>query len=136
VQIVAGFEAIEEHVRASAAERSERQSHRIDRAESGVRDEYDVETETVQDEGNGSFVFSGRASIDELTERLGVEIQSDGFDTVGGYLVTTLGRVPAAGEVLEVDGLHIEVLDVERRRVGRVRVRRSQPAPQTTGEAV
>src|SRR5690606_31247195 len=87
-----------------------------------VRDEEDVETEAVQDEGNGSFVFSGRAGIDELAERLGVEIESDGFDTVGGYLVTTLGRVPAAGESFEVDGLHIEVLDVERRRVGHIRV--------------
>ncbi len=103
-----------------------------------IRDEYDVETEAVQDEGNGSYVFSGRAGIDELAERLGVEIESDGFDTVGGYLVTTLGRVPAAGEIFEVDGLHIEVLDVERRRVGHIRVRRSQPAPQAqaTGEAV
>ncbi|HEX7088314.1 MAG TPA: hemolysin family protein [Vicinamibacterales bacterium] len=101
-----------------------------------IRDEYDVETESVQEEGNGSFVFSGRAGIDELEERLGVEIKSDGFDTVGGYLVTTLGRVPAAGESFEVDGLHIEVLDVERRRVGHIRVRRSQPAPQATGEAV
>src|SRR5690606_7146759 len=41
-----------------------------------IRDEYDVETEAVQDEGNGSFVFSGRAGIDELAERLGVEIES------------------------------------------------------------
>ena len=101
-----------------------------------IRDEYDVETESVQDEGNGAFVFSGKADIDELTERLGIEVPRDGFGTVGGYLVSQLGRVPAAGETFTIDGLHIEVLDVERRRVGHVRVRRSQPAPETAGEAV
>jgi CBS domain containing-hemolysin-like protein len=101
-----------------------------------IRDEYDVETESVQDEGNGAFVFSGKADIDELTERLGIEVPRDGFGTVGGYLVTQLGRVPASGETFTIDGLHIEVLDVERRRVGHVRVRRSQPAPEAAGEAV
>jgi putative hemolysin len=103
-----------------------------------IRDEYDVESESVQDEGNGVFVFSGKADIDEMGERLGVEIPRDGFGTVGGYLVTQLGRVPASGETFEIGGLHIEVLDVERRRVGHVRVARSVPtsAEQAAGETV
>jgi CBS domain containing-hemolysin-like protein len=101
-----------------------------------IRDEYDVEAEQVQDEGNGVFVFSGKVDIDELSERLGVEIPRDGFGTVGGYLLTQLGRVPAVGEVVEIGGLRVQVLEVDRRRVGRVRVQRvaQTPAPETAEE--
>jgi putative hemolysin len=88
-----------------------------------IRDEYDVETEPVVDEGQGSFVFSGKVNIDEVRNRLGVEIEPEGFETVGGYLLTRVGRVPAVGETFEFDGLKIEVLEAERRRIHKVRMR-------------
>ena len=94
-----------------------------------IRDEYDVETEPVVDEGNGAFVFSGTVGVDDLADRLHVEIERQGFETVGGYLLARLGRVPHIGEVFDVDGLSVEVLEAERRRVHRVRVERS---PETT----
>ena len=87
-----------------------------------IRDEYDVESEPIVDEGNGRFVVSGRANIDELAQRLAVEIERGGFETVGGYLLSHIGRVPAVGEKFEVDGLSVEVLEVERRRINRVRI--------------
>jgi CBS domain containing-hemolysin-like protein len=89
-----------------------------------IRDEYDVETEPIVDEGNGRFVFKGKVDVDEVAQRLDVDIEREGFETVGGYLMTHLGRVPAVGEQLDVDGLHIEVLDVERRRINKVRISR------------
>jgi CBS domain containing-hemolysin-like protein len=94
-----------------------------------IRDEYDVESETVVDEGNGSFVFSGKVSVDEVRDRLGVEIEREGFETVGGYLLSHLGRMPYVGERFDVDELSVEVLEVERRRITKVRVRRRDPAP-------
>jgi putative hemolysin len=94
-----------------------------------IRDEYDEESEQVVDLGEGVFVFSGKVDIDELADRLGVEIAREGFETVGGYLLARLGRVPAVGEVLEVDALGVEVLEAERRRVTKVRVRKRETAP-------
>jgi putative hemolysin len=94
-----------------------------------IRDEYDVETEPVIDEGNGSWVFSAKASIDAVGDRLGVEIEPEGFETVGGYVLTRVGRVPAVGETFELDGLHVEVLEAERRRIHKVRFHRAQEAP-------
>jgi putative hemolysin len=93
-----------------------------------IRDEYDVETEAVVDEGSGSFVFSAKVNIDEVRERLRVEIEPDGFETVGGYVLTRVGRVPAVGETFEFDGLNVEVLEAERRRIHKVRFRRSDAA--------
>jgi len=89
-----------------------------------IRDEYDVESEPIVDEGSGRFVFDAKVDVDEVKARLNVQIERDGFETVGGYLLTRLGRVPAVGERLEIDGLVIEVLDVDRRRIHKVRISR------------
>jgi len=87
-----------------------------------IRDEYDVESEPIVDEGYGRFVVSGKVNIDEVAQRLDVEIEREGFETVGGYLLSHLGRVPAVGERFELDGLSVEVLDAERRRINKVRM--------------
>jgi magnesium and cobalt exporter, CNNM family len=94
-----------------------------------IRDEYDVETEPVIDEGNGSYVFSAKVNVDEVRERLDVPIEADGFETVGGYVLSRVGRVPSVGETFELDGMIVEVLEAERRRIHRVRFRKAAQAP-------
>jgi len=89
-----------------------------------IRDEYDVESEPIVDEGGGRWLFSGKVNIDEVRQRLNIDIEREGFETVGGYLLSHLGRVPAVGEKFEVDGLTVEVLDAERRRINKVRISR------------
>ena len=54
-------------------------------------------------------------------------------ETIGGYLMSRLGRVPAVGEHVIEDGLDIEVLEAERRRVNKVRVRKLEGAPVARG---
>jgi CBS domain containing-hemolysin-like protein len=93
-----------------------------------IRDEYDVETEPFVEEPGGAYVVSGRAHVDGLAERLGLEIEGEGFETVGGYLLSRIGRVPAKGETFDLGDLQVEVLDAEHRRIHRVRLRRTQPA--------
>jgi CBS domain containing-hemolysin-like protein len=92
-----------------------------------IRDEYDVETEPVTEEADGSFVFSGKVNFDEVRERLDVQVEPEGFETVGGYVLTRVGRVPAVGERFDLDGMAVEVLEAERRRIHRVRFRRVLP---------
>jgi magnesium and cobalt exporter, CNNM family len=100
-----------------------------------IRDEYDVESEPVVEEGNGSFVFSGNVNIAEIVGRLKVPIEREGFETVGGYLLSRVGRVPAVGETFEIDGLRIQVVDAERRRVRKVRIARGEPVAEHSGNA-
>jgi magnesium and cobalt transporter len=93
-----------------------------------IRDEYDVESEPIVEEGNAVFTFSAKVGVEEMAERLGIQIEPQGFETVGGYLLTHLGRVPAVGERFEIDGVSVEVLEAERRRIHKVRMRRvAQP---------
>jgi putative hemolysin len=100
-----------------------------------IRDEYDVESEPIVDEGGGRWVFSGKVNINEVRQRLNVEIEREGFETVGGYLLSHLGRVPAVGEKFEMDGLTVEVLDAERRRINKVRMCK-QDVAEPAGEKI
>ncbi len=78
-----------------------------------------------------------RSTSTRSRERLDVEIERDGFETVGGYVLTRVGRVPAVGETFELDGLNVEVLEAERRRIHKVRVRRATaPTPASKAEAL
>jgi CBS domain containing-hemolysin-like protein len=94
-----------------------------------IRDEYDVESEPIVEEGGGVYVFSGKVDIDELAERLEIDIEHEGFETVGGFILAHAGRVPSPGEVFEFDGVRVEVLEAERRRVTKVRVQKTERAP-------
>jgi len=99
-----------------------------------IRDEYDVESDSVVDEGHGRFLFSGKVDIDAVAQRLDVEIEREGFETVGGYLLARIGRVPTVGERFEIDGLSVEVLEAERRRITKVRMSKLEPVAQETAE--
>lgn len=89
-----------------------------------IRDEYDVEVERILDEGGGQFVFSGSTHVEEMANLMKVTIEGQGFETVGGFLLSRLGRVPAVGEHFDLDGLDVEILETEQRRITRVRMRR------------
>lgn len=93
-----------------------------------IHDEYDSEVEPVVREADDSYVFSAKVGIGEVTERLGLEIEEGAFETVGGFVLSRVGRVPAVGERFEFEGLDVEILEAERRRIHKVRLRRQPPA--------
>ncbi len=97
-----------------------------------IRDEYDSEAEPIVRESDDAFVFSAKVGIGEMVDRLGIEIEEGDFETVGGYVLARVGRVPAVGERFSNDGVEVEVLEAERRRIHKVRVRRLAPAPDVT----
>jgi CBS domain containing-hemolysin-like protein len=94
-----------------------------------IRDEYDVEIERIVDEGAGKFLLSGSVHVDEMANLLKVNVDGHGFETVGGFLLSKLGRVPNVGEHMEVDGLDVEIVDTQQRRITRVRMSRLEPVP-------
>jgi magnesium and cobalt exporter, CNNM family len=99
-----------------------------------IRDEYDSEAEPIVREADDSFVFSAKVAIGDLTERLGVQVEDGEFETVGGFVLSRVGRVPAVGERFEIDGLDVEILEAERRRIHKVRIRRRAPEPSRVAE--
>src|SRR6266478_2250370 len=67
--------------------------------------------------GNGRFIVSGNARLDDLREHLGFQIDAEGIDTIGGFVFTRLGYLPPSGTKLEIPRLAITV-----RRSGRKRI--------------
>jgi CBS domain containing-hemolysin-like protein len=75
-----------------------------------------------------------RMYIDELNRRMGLNVPEDaGYDTIGGYVSTTLGRIPEPGTVFEQDGVRFTVLEAEPQKVNRVKV---EVIPQPAREPV
>jgi CBS domain containing-hemolysin-like protein len=98
-----------------------------------IRDEYDSEAEPIVRENDDTFVFSAKVGIEEMTDRLGVQIEDGDFETVGGYVLTRVGRVPDVGERFAFDGLGVEILEAEGRRIHKVRVTRAAAAEEVVG---
>ena len=101
-----------------------------------IQDEYDAEEPTVEEVAEDQFLFDARVPLDEVNKLLGVELPADGGDTLGGYIYSELGKVPAVGDTVEHDGIRIEVLSVAGRRIKQVRasVSADEAQPGRTGE--
>ncbi|GFO64927.1 hemolysin family protein [Geomonas paludis] len=91
-----------------------------------IQDEYDLETERLSEQGDGSIVADGRLPIEELEEHFDVEIAKENFETVGGLLFHLTGRIPAAGDVIENDSLVLTVLEADERRIAKVHIAKKQ----------
>jgi CBS domain containing-hemolysin-like protein len=75
-----------------------------------------------------------RMAVDDFSELLGVTLPEEGWDTVGGLVFGTLGRVPVEGERIELNGIRLTVERVQGRRVSKVLVSRGVHDP--SGENV
>ena len=83
-------------------------------------------TSSALPDGDAAGSTAGRP-IDEVNELLGLELPDGDWDTVGGFVFSTLGHVPAQGEAVEIDGWRFTAEQVEGRRIRRVRVSLASP---------
>lgn len=77
--------------------------------------------------GNGRFLVSGDARLDDLSEYLGFQIDAEGIDTIGGFVFTRLGYLPASGTKLEIPGLVITVRRAARKRIEEILLEKTTP---------
>ncbi|MEZ4484717.1 MAG: hemolysin family protein [Syntrophotaleaceae bacterium] len=87
-----------------------------------IQDEYDLEEEWLIEEPDGSALVDCRLNIEDFADHFKVSIPKVKFDTVGGWLVDLLGRVPLQDEQLNAHGLTLTVVDCDERTLRRVRV--------------
>jgi CBS domain containing-hemolysin-like protein len=96
-----------------------------------IQDEYDSESPRFEVVGDQEIIADGRLPIEDAEEALRYRIEreeQDDFGTLGGFVQARLGRMPRAGDEFDVNGIHVEILDVERHRIRRLRIvrRRSE----------
>jgi putative hemolysin len=94
-----------------------------------IRDEYDVEEAETTRHREGEIELDGLLNLDDFEDETGVELPEGPYETVAGYIVAGLGRLPQVGDAVEHEGLRLEVTEVEGRRVSRVLVSAVPEAP-------
>ena len=89
-----------------------------------IVDEHDREDPLVEVLDDVRMRVDARLSVGDLNDLLDTDLPDEGWDTVGGLVVGTLGRVPEAGEQVDIDGLSLTAERVQGRRVAKVLVAR------------
>jgi putative hemolysin len=90
-----------------------------------IQDEYDIdEVAPIQVMSEDQWRVEGGVALTELESTLGHSFRRDDVSTVGGLVLAEFGRVPRAGESIDVEGFHLVVEHVVRRRVKRIAVHR------------
>jgi putative hemolysin len=93
-----------------------------------IHDESEADAEKVIEESKGVYVVPGSLDLGIVEEKLGLPLVADtDCTTVAGAVVELFGRLPVAGEKIEHGGVEIEVLDADRRRVQRLRLKTLVP---------
>jgi CBS domain containing-hemolysin-like protein len=92
-----------------------------------IQDEFDVENPEIRSSGDGVYEVSGGMLVEDLEEALGVEFSKRDEDTIGGVVLSELGRNPVEGDRVELGPVTIEVLEIQHNRVNTVRVTVNQP---------
>ena len=89
-----------------------------------IEDEFSrVRESEITRHNDGSVNVSAGLGIEDVKELFGVEIESDDFDTVGGFVYHHLGRIPHVGDVVENSGLQVEVVSVLGRRLRTLKIK-------------
>jgi putative hemolysin len=86
-----------------------------------IHDEYDAAPEPFPDSGGPSEV-DGLLNLTDLAERTGCTLPTGPYETLGGFLMARLGRLPRVGDEVRVDGWRLAVCELDGRRVARVRL--------------
>jgi putative hemolysin len=93
-----------------------------------IRDEYDVEAEQARRLRGGQLEVGGLLNLTEFAEATGIELPEGPYETVAGFVIARLGKLPATGESVEVDGRRLIVTEMDGRRIARVRVTPAESA--------
>jgi len=87
-----------------------------------IHDELESEEKDVQIVDEKNFVVSGQSPLDEVNELLDANLQSTDFNTLGGFVFGLFGRMPKVGEQLRYRHLKLEVLELEGRKISKVKI--------------
>jgi putative hemolysin len=98
-----------------------------------IRDEYDVEEGPVRVVA-GDMEVEGLLNRDEFAGETGIRLPDGPYETLGGYVMAALGRLPEAGESVDAPGAKLTVTEMDGRRVARVRVTPAQSPTQSQPE--
>ncbi len=91
-----------------------------------IMDEYDEDIEHIEERGKDEYVIEGKTPLEELEERFGIPFEDEEFETLNGFLISRLDKIPEPDEQFDVDykGFNFKILSVENKMIQSVLVTR------------
>lgn len=101
-----------------------------------IYDEYDEDAPTTPEQAGGPHEVDGLLNLDDFAETTGLHLPEGPYETVAGYVLADLGRLPVVGDTVTVEGRELTVLELDGRRIARLSVSPAvQPADEPPAEA-
>lgn len=101
-----------------------------------ILDEYDEDQEFILEKGEDTYEIDGLTHLDELEERFGIQFEEEEFETLNGFLISRLERIPNDDDLFDMDygGYHFKVLSIENKVIKRVLVSKLKKEKTEQGE--
>jgi putative hemolysin len=90
-----------------------------------IQDEYDTEDEVCRVLSENTYLISGRVEIDTLEEKFGLKIPKEDYETLAGYILNRVGRIPEQGEMLTIDNFLITISKATKTKVDIVKLQKN-----------
>ena len=87
-----------------------------------ISDEYDMHTKEIEMIQEGEYIINGSTKIEELNELIGTRIESEHYESVGGFIIELMGRLPKQGESVEYMKTKFIIENMERNRIKKIKV--------------
>ncbi len=91
-----------------------------------IMDEFDVEEEPIQAIDEKTVLVDAKLNIGDLNDSLGLNLPEEEFETVGGLIFNTLGKIPTVGETVEINSVNLKVEKMRGKRIAKVRLVKSE----------
>ena len=87
-----------------------------------IDDEYDEEEEEIVKISDNEYLVEGSTRISDVNEKLGINFESDEFDSIGGFIIGYLKRIPEENELIEVGNVKFSVESIDKNRINQIRI--------------
>ena len=87
-----------------------------------IEDEYDEEEDEIEVISSNEFLVEGSTKISDVNEVLDINLESEEFDSIGGYIIGYIKHIPEENEVIEVDGVKFNIESVDKNRIKKIRI--------------
>jgi putative hemolysin len=96
-----------------------------------IQDEYDVEEQLFEAIGENEFILDAKVSLDEFEELVDRKLPEDGYETVGGFVISQLDKIPSVGDTVRFQDMAFNVLGTKGRRITKLQLERDLPPEQS-----
>jgi putative hemolysin len=87
-----------------------------------IVDEYDEVEKEIQVICEDEYVLDGSTKIEDVNEMIGMHLESEHFDTIGGYIIEIMGNLPEVGECIDRNGIRFVIESVDKNRIESIRI--------------